>query len=148
MDKDVDFKRKLIHVRSSEKFQTKTVNSERSIPMTKELYKLLTEVKAKSKSEYVFASTQGFQVRERRTLQICKKVAENAKIKSNAYLHKFRHTYATILVQKGERLEDIKELLGHSTITETEIYAHHRSDQLHDRVIHLDNIFSKKKGQS
>lgn len=59
---------------------------------------------------------------------------------SIAYIHKFRHTYATILVRKDVPLQEIKELLGHSSITETEIYTHNSSDHLHDKVNHLNNI--------
>jgi integrase len=44
-------------------------------------------------------------------------------------------------------LEDIKELLGHSSIKKTEIYAHHRSDDLHHQVRRLDGLLSAKKGQ-
>ncbi|MCU7505185.1 MAG: site-specific integrase [Ignavibacteria bacterium] len=146
---DVDFQRRLLHVRSTESFKTKTSNSERAIPMTKDLYKLLKQLEPNRKTDLVFTTKSGTQIKERKALSICKAVAGKAKISSNAFLHKFRHTYATILVQRGERLEDIKKLLGHSSITETEIYAHHKPDQLHDKVTHLDNLIDlDKKGQS
>jgi site-specific recombinase XerD len=146
---EVDFKRRLIHVRSTEKFKTKTSNAERSIPITEALFSLLTKMKKSSNTDLVFTTPNGHQIRERRALAICKKIAEEAKLTSNAFLHKFRHTYATILVQRGERLEDIKELLGHSSIKETEIYAHHKSDHLHNKVTHLDKIIDiDDEGQS
>ncbi len=68
-------------------------------------------------------------------------LAKIAGITSNATLHKFRHTFATFLILNGVQIQNIKELLGHSTIVQTEIYAHNKSDHLHSDVKILDNIF-------
>lgn len=107
----------------------------------KKLLELLTTLKQASKTGLVFPSSEGIILKERRTLAMCKAVAKRAGIRSNAYIHKFRHTYATILVREGVRLEDIKALLGHSSIEETERYAHHTPEFLHDKVSKLDQIF-------
>ena len=74
---DVDFQHKFIFVRSKGNFRTKTHNSERSIPITNDLYKLLIHIHSNKISEiYPFCSPKGEQLRERRTLETCKKVAE------------------------------------------------------------------------
>ncbi|MGE5679884.1 MAG: tyrosine-type recombinase/integrase [Bacillota bacterium] len=146
---DVDFKRKLIHIRSKEGFQTKTYYSNRSIPMTETLYNLLTEMnKERQNDTYPFVSIEGHQLRERKLLSQCKEIAEKAGIKK-AYLHKFRHTFATHLVQKGVRLEQIQKLLGHSSIQETLVYAHVKPEGLHPEVSVLDglDIFDDKDNQ-
>ncbi len=138
---DIDFPNRLIHVRSKDDFRTKTYNSERSIPMNNDLLKLLRFIwKNKVSDIYPFCSSRGKILRERRLLDICKEVAKDAGIKSRAYLHKFRHTYASMLIQKGVSIQVIKELLGHSSVTQTEIYAHNRTDLLHPEVSKLDNL--------
>jgi len=39
------------------------------------------------------------------------------------HLHSLRHTYATILLHREVKLEEIQKLLGHSSISTTQIYA-------------------------
>lgn len=41
-----------------------------------------------------------------------------------AKLHKFRHTFASHLVQMGVKIQDVSKLLGHASIKETEVYAY------------------------
>lgn len=104
-------------------------------------YEILVKYYPNRLSEkYVFTSPKGFQLRERRMLEKCKSIAEKAGITSRAYLHKFRHTYATMLIHSGVKIQNIKELLGHWSISETERYAHNRSDHLHKAVSHLDKL--------
>jgi site-specific recombinase XerD len=61
-----------------------------------------------------------FNLRERKMLAACKMIATNAGILATAYLHKFRHTYATMLIHSGVKIQNIKELLGHWSVSETE----------------------------
>jgi integrase/recombinase XerD len=140
---DIGFERKLFFVRSSESFRTKTFNSERAIPMNNIMYDLLQKYHPHRLSDiFVFSSPKGFQLRERRLLDTCKSIAKDAGITSNAYLHKFRHTYATMLIHNGVKIQNIKELLGHWSVSETERYAHNKSDHLHEDVSQLDRGYS------
>lgn len=140
---DVDLGKLLLHVKSKEGFVTKTHNSERVIPMNNILYQLILKLyEERNSQKYVFAAPRGGQLKERRMLQVCKRVARDASIKSNAYLHKFRHTYATMLIQNGVPIQNIKELLGHWSVIETEIYAHNKSDHLHPDVSKLNNLLN------
>lgn len=135
---DIDMKRKLIYVRSKENFKPKTSTSERAIPMNQNLYELVRSIETKKNSEvYPFCSPEGFQLRERRTLEICKKVGEKAGLNKRMTLHLFRHSFASHLILNGVSLESIKELLGHKNIAETQIYAHNKSDHLHSQVQNL-----------
>jgi site-specific recombinase XerD len=141
---DIDFQKRLLFVRSNENFRTKTHNSERAIPMIDDLYKLLMHIfNNKVSTLYPFCSPTGKQLKERRMLEACKSVAENAGIQSRAYLHKFRHTYATLLIHKGIPIESIKELLGHWSVVQTEAYAHNKSDHLHPQVSQLNKLLEK-----
>jgi len=49
-------------------------------------------------------------------------------------LHKLRHTFASTLVMSGTPLHTVQVLLGHSSITTTEIYTHLSAEHLHDAV--------------
>jgi site-specific recombinase XerD len=138
---DVDLVGGYIKIQSNQKFKTKTYNSQRTIPMTSNLKKLLEEMaENKTAENFVFTSPEGKMLRERRLLEICKKVAREAGLTSRAFIHKFRHSYASHLLQSGVQLESIKELLGHSSITETEIYAHNAPDHLHSHVDKINNL--------
>jgi len=141
---DVDFQNRFIYVRSKENFRTKTHNSERAIPMIDDLYKLLIQIFRNKHSDiYPFCTTTGRQLRERRVLEACKKVAKDAGISTRAFLHKFRHTYATLLIQRGTPIESIKELLGHWSVIQTEAYAHNNTDHLLPQASRLNKLLSK-----
>lgn len=48
-----------------------------------------------------------------------------------------------MLIKKGVSIESIKELLGHWSITETEIYAHNDSEHLHNEVSSINNLLAE-----
>lgn len=138
---DIDFKRKVVNIRPKENFNTKTYYSERNIPMTNDLFELLEKLSKNKKSEiYPFCSVRGDKLRERKLLKVCKTVGKAAGIKGNCYLHKFRHTYATHLLQHKVPITTIQKLMGHSSISETMIYSHVYVDDMHDDVAVLNNL--------
>ena len=139
---DIDLNEKTISVCNKEGFKTKTENAVRIIPMSDDLYNIVSALlKSSGPNEYVFRSPKGEKLRERSLLEVCKRVAKKAGITSRPFIHKFRHTFATMLVQSDVPLETIKELLGHSSVVETEIYAHNKTNHRHHQVRILDNLF-------
>jgi len=54
--------------------------------------------------------------------------------------HSLRHTFASWLVQKGENLYTVKELMGHSTLAMTERYSHLAKGNLQDALKKIDEI--------
>jgi len=145
---NIDLPRKLIYVRPTEDFKTKTYRSIRAIPMNTVMLDLFTNLSNhRGDSDYPVCSVEGHKLRERRLYYICDKIGKKAKIVGKINLHKFRHTFASHLVQNDTRIEVLKELLGHSSIKETMVYAHIRSEYLHDDVRILDNLFDGDSSQ-
>lgn len=138
---DIDFDKRLIFVRERESHSLKTPKSERAIPMNDHLYQLLSNTFASRTCDYVFPNGNDEMIKERRALRTCKEIAVKAGITTRVYLHKFRSTYATLLIRNNVSLESIKELLGHASLIETEkAYANNESNHLHMEVKVLDGL--------
>ena len=139
---EVDIDKKIIHIKSTDDFKTKTSKSERAIPMNDILYNLLVKMSADKKSDkYPFCSKEGNQLRERTLLDECKKIAAKAGIVSRAFLHKFRSSFASHLVQNDISIEKVSELLGHTTIAETQMhYARQDTHRMHEAVNKLNEL--------
>jgi integrase/recombinase XerD len=89
---------------------------------------------------YPFPAPGGSKLEERRMLRVCKGIGKAAKITSRVYIHKFRHTFASFLIQRGIAIEAIQKLLGHSSIIETMVYACLKPEGLHEQISVLDDL--------
>ncbi len=142
---DIDFQRCLMRIEAKDGFTPKSASSNRVIPIYNHLFQIiLRRYEQHPDSRYVFTSQEGCQLRERKTLEKCKEIGGKAGIKSRLFIHKFRHTYATYLVLDGEKIQNIKELLGHSSIKETERYAHNKADHLIQDLTKFANLIKPK----
>ena len=63
-----------------------------------------------------------------------KEIAIKAKINKNVSFHTSRHTFATLALQKGMRMEHVSKILGHKSLTETQIYAKIVNKDLEDAM--------------
>jgi len=73
---------------------------------------------------YFFINRLGRRLSEQSVRFMIKKYAHLAKIEKAVTPHMFRHTFATLLLEKEVDIRYIQQLLGHSTITTTQIYTH------------------------
>ncbi|QHI36076.1 Tyrosine recombinase XerD [Kordia antarctica] len=75
-------------------------------------------------SDTVFLNRRGKQLTRVMIFTIIKRLTEKAEIKKNISPHTFRHSFATHLLENGADLRAIQLMLGHESITTTEIYMH------------------------
>ncbi len=85
--------------------------------------------------DIVFLNNRGKRLSRQSVFLILKKYAENAGISKNISPHTLRHSFATHLLKGGADLKAIQDMLGHESITTTEIYAHIDQDFLRKTIM-------------
>ena len=74
--------------------------------------------------DYAFLNRRGKSLTRVMIFTIIKQLAEKIGLEKNISPHTFRHSFATHLVEGGADLRAVQEMLGHESITTTEIYTH------------------------
>ena len=102
-------------------------NKQRVVLFSNKVNKLLSQYlkKFKRNDDYLFcASKHPFKKLTRFAINAqIKKIAEAAGIKSKMHPHIFRHTFATVALNRGMDIVSIQKLLGHENLSTTQIYA-------------------------
>jgi integrase/recombinase XerD len=75
-------------------------------------------------SDILFLNKRGTPISRVMVFLIIKKLAEKTGLNKNISPHTFRHSFATHLIEGGADLRAVQQMLGHSSITTTEIYTH------------------------
>ncbi|MBM3452699.1 MAG: site-specific tyrosine recombinase XerD [Bacteroidetes bacterium] len=83
----------------------------------------------------VFLNRRGAKLTRVMIFTIIKDLAEVAGITKNISPHTFRHSFATHMIEGGANLRAVQEMLGHESITTTEIYTHLDQRFLRDAII-------------
>ena len=89
----------------------------------------------KGHEDIIFLNRRGKQLTRVMIFTIIKKLAEKIGLKKNISPHTFRHSFATHLIQGGADLRAVQEMLGHESITTTEIYTHIDKEYLREAII-------------
>lgn len=120
-------------------------NKERIVPIGPqaikhiELYKdhvrnKQTNIK-KGHEDFIFLNRRGSKLTRVMIFTIIKSLAEKAQIDKTVSPHTFRHSFATHLVEGGANLRAVQDMLGHESITTTEIYTHLDQTFLRDTLL-------------
>jgi integrase/recombinase XerD len=89
---------------------------------------------------YLFPSAGGHKVSRQYIHRTVRECALRAGLTKKVSCHTLRHTFATNLLMRGARVEDVQPMMGHTNIRTTMIYMHFTNDYLHSRY---DEIMQK-----
>lgn len=85
--------------------------------------------------DYLFLNRRGKPLTRNMIFMIIKDLVKKAEIDKNVSPHTFRHSFATHLVEGGADLRAVQDMLGHESITTTEIYTHIDQSYLRETII-------------
>jgi integrase/recombinase XerD len=89
----------------------------------------------KGDEDILFLNRRGSRLSRVMIFMIIKELAEKAGVHKNISPHTFRHSFATHLIEGGADLRAVQDMLGHESITTTEIYTHLDREYLRDVII-------------
>lgn len=98
-------------------------HKDRYVPVGSGLLEQIKQYTVGRDKGYIFINNKGTPYSIRRLQQMMEEVIKECNFNKKLSTHSLRHTYACLCLSKGLRLEDIKLLMGHSSIKTTEIYA-------------------------
>jgi integrase/recombinase XerD len=127
-------------------------DKERLVPIGDEAVKLINSylenirvhiTVAKGNEDIVFLNRRGKKLSRVMIFMIIKEAAKKAGITKKISPHTFRHSFATHLVEGGADLQAVQEMLGHESITTTEIYTHLDREYLRDTLQQFHPAFKR-----
>ncbi|MDN6899768.1 tyrosine recombinase XerC [Oenococcus sicerae] len=81
---------------------------------------------------YIFINTRGEQLTETGAEYILKQVSKRSNLTANVHPHMLRHSFATHLLNNGADIRTVQELLGHASLSTTQIYTHVTTENLQE----------------
>lgn len=118
-------------------------NKQRFVPMGRSAISQLKRYKthirdqqaeARGHEKYLFLNNKGRRLSRTHIFTLVKTLAASTGINRNVRPHTLRHSFATSLVERGADLRAVQQMLGHESITTTEIYTHLDRTYLRDVV--------------
>ena len=131
---DLELGNEKLQIRDAGDWKTKTGRS-RTLPLHQKAVEVLLRQERKE-GAYLFTSKTGKIIHPDRPYHALKVVLKKYEIMGD--VHKFRHTFASRLVMAGASLFDVKELLGHTDIKSTMVYAHLSQEHMRSVVNMLE----------
>ena len=86
-------------------------------------------------TDIVFLNSRGTGLTRQTVFLMVKELAERNGIKKSISPHTFRHSFATHLLEGGANLLAVQQMLGHASVSTTEIYTHISDDLLRDELV-------------
>lgn len=122
---DIDLKLKQLKVLGKR-------DKERIVPFPTNLVETITEYLSYSgrKRGYLFLNEKGDLYTPQKIYQIVKLYLGKVSYQVKTSPHVLRHSYATHLLNRGADLRAVQELLGHESLTTTQVYTHNTIDKL------------------
>ena len=110
-------------------------NKERVIPITSEFIKLfqnylIYRAEIPTNSNYVFLTERGKKIYEKLVYRIVNNYLSLVTTVGKKSPHVIRHTFATHMLNRGAELNTIKEILGHASLSATQVYTHNTIEKL------------------
>jgi len=108
-------------------------NKERLVPVSEQVVHEVNSYTANSRQDvpikagqehFIFLNRRGHQLTRVMIFTIIKQLAQKINLQKQISPHTFRHSFATHLIEGGANLRAVQEMLGHESITTTEIYTH------------------------
>lgn len=128
-------------------------NKERMVPIGQSAVKHITlylnhirlkQAAKKGDEDILFLNRRGGKLSRVMIFMIIKELAAKASIQKNISPHTIRHSFATHLVEGGADLRAVQEMLGHESITTTEIYTHLDREFLRETLVRFHPSFQTK----
>lgn len=119
-------------------------NKERLVPVGRDAVKYIAIYRDQSRvhqpvvtgqEDILFLNRRGKQLSRVMVFNIVKDLCQRAGIEKRVSPHSFRHSFATHLIDGGADLRAVQEMLGHQSITTTEIYTHLDRDYLRSAIM-------------
>lgn len=119
-------------------------DKERLVPISPEAMKQITHYRENERvhlpvagdaGDTLFLNARGSGLSRISVFNLVKRLAAKAGIRKTISPHTFRHSFATHLVEGGADLRAVQEMLGHASITTTEIYTHLDRDYLRSNIM-------------
>ena len=97
--------------------------------------------------DFLFLNNKGRHLTRQWVFLIVKALVEKAGIRKKISPHTFRHSFATHLIERGADLRAVQEMLGHESITTTEIYTHLDREFLRENILAFHPLYKKQSRQ-
>ncbi len=119
-------------------------NKERLVPIGESAKKMILiywehirklQEAQKNNDDFLFLNNKGKKMSRTSVFTLIKDCAAKMQIKKNIYPHTLRHSFATHLVEGGANLRAVQDMLGHASITTTEIYTHLDNEYLRETIL-------------
>ena len=129
-------------------------NKERIVPFSLKTQKTLSIYLENTRKEliansgnnigtnYVFLNNRGEKLTTRGVEYILQEIENKTGVTLSLHPHKFRHSFATHLLNQGLDLRTIQELMGHASLSSTQVYTHVSNQKMHDEY---EKAFPRRK---